>query len=321
MTTSLDELTAEQRDLRALARDVAEREIAPHAATWDRVPLALLRQLGELGLMGVCAPVEHGGVGADRLAYVLVLEELSRADAGVGVTVAVHTGAGILPVLAHGTPEQVERIVPPLAQGHELAAFAWTEPDAAGPGVRSEGGVLHGTLRRIANGAYARHVTVVAREGEQVSAFVTRAFRAVREGSSATADLVFDASPAQRLGEPGAGMRIVRATLEDGRIGIAAQAVGIAQAARDLADEGSACEPEIAAARALVWRAARLQDAGRPHGVEAVQAQRSALRVARHWTGAAIRALGGSAATAEGPRSELRRLAIARALLDDVDRP
>ena len=84
-------------------------------------------RLGELGLMGVCVPEEHGGAGADFLAYVLVLEELSRADAGVGVTVAVHTSAGTLPLLSHGTPEQVGRLVPPLAQGHELAAFALTE--------------------------------------------------------------------------------------------------------------------------------------------------------------------------------------------------
>jgi alkylation response protein AidB-like acyl-CoA dehydrogenase len=127
---SLHELTDEQREIRDLARRFADEEIAPHAGAWDRehrFPREVFEHLGELGLMGVCVPEEHGGSGADFLSYVLVLEELSRADAGVGVTVAVHTSAGTLPLLAHGTPEQVGRLVPPLAQGHELAAFALTE--------------------------------------------------------------------------------------------------------------------------------------------------------------------------------------------------
>jgi alkylation response protein AidB-like acyl-CoA dehydrogenase len=126
---SNQELTDEQREIRALARRFADREIAPRAAAWDRehrFPAEVFAALGELGLMGVCVPAEHGGAGADFLSYVLVLEELSRADAGVGVSVAVHTSAGTLPILAHGTEEQVARLVPPLAQGHELAAFALT---------------------------------------------------------------------------------------------------------------------------------------------------------------------------------------------------
>ncbi|MEA2283559.1 MAG: hypothetical protein QOK21_4166, partial [Solirubrobacteraceae bacterium] len=102
---SLAELSDEQREIRALARRVADERIAPHAAQWDRdhtFPRELFGALGELGLMGVCVPAEQGGAGADFLSYVLVLEELSRADAGVGVTVAVHTSACTLPLLAHG---------------------------------------------------------------------------------------------------------------------------------------------------------------------------------------------------------------------------
>ena len=102
---SLHELTDEQREIRDLARRFADERIAPHAPAWDRdhhFPRELFAALGELGLMGVCVPAEHGGAGADFLAYVLVLEELSRADAGVGVTVAVHTSACTLPLLAHG---------------------------------------------------------------------------------------------------------------------------------------------------------------------------------------------------------------------------
>ncbi|MGI8512782.1 MAG: acyl-CoA dehydrogenase family protein, partial [Solirubrobacteraceae bacterium] len=124
---SLSELTDTQRDTRELARRFADEVVAPGAAQWDRdhqFPAEIFKQLGELGLMGVCVPEDHGGAGADYLSYSLVLEELSRADAGVGVTVAVHTGAGTLPLLAHGSPAQASRLVPPLAQGLELAAFA-----------------------------------------------------------------------------------------------------------------------------------------------------------------------------------------------------
>ena len=101
---SLHELTPEQQEIRALTRRFADEKIAPHAAAWDRdhhFPRELFAELGELGLMGACVPVEQGGAGADFLAYIQVLEELSRADAGVGVTVAVHTSACTLPLLDH----------------------------------------------------------------------------------------------------------------------------------------------------------------------------------------------------------------------------
>ena len=137
---SLAELGDEQREIRDLARRFADQEIAPHAAAWDRehrFPREVLTALGELGLMGVCVPEAHGGAGADFLSYCLVLEELSRADAGLGVTVAVHIGAGTLPILRFGSREQVERLVPALAQGHELAAFALTESGAGSDAARS----------------------------------------------------------------------------------------------------------------------------------------------------------------------------------------
>src|SRR5215207_5790210 len=127
------ELTSDQREIQALTREFAAAEIEPHAAEWDRehrFPPELVAKLAELGLMGVCIPEDYGGAGADFLSYVLVLEELSRADAGVGVTVAVHTSACTLPILTWGTEEQRSRFVPPLARGEHLGAFALTEPEA-----------------------------------------------------------------------------------------------------------------------------------------------------------------------------------------------
>jgi alkylation response protein AidB-like acyl-CoA dehydrogenase len=377
------ELTDEQRAIRDLARRFAREEVAPDAAVWDReqrFPRELFAQLGELGLMGACVPVEHGGAGADFLSYVLAIEELARADAGVAVTLAVHVSAATLPLIAHGTAEQVERLVPPLAAGAELGAFALTEPgagsDAAALRTRADAdGRITGAKQWITNGSHADTLLVFAREqragapGEPargpISAFVVRGgaegFAVTREEeklglhSSSTADLVFEATPAERLGEPGAGMRIALSTLDGGRIGIAAQAVGIAQAALDLAVEHArqrhafgrpiggfqAIQQKLAemqtmteAARALTWRAARCKQAGKPHTVEGAQAKLLASRVAREVTGEAIQVLGGYGYTKELPAeryyrdakvteiyegtSEIQRLVIARALLGEA---
>ncbi len=344
---SATELTDEQREIRALARRFADEEIAPAASGWDRehtFPRELFGRLGELGLMGVCVPADHGGAGADFLSYVLVLEELSRADAGVGVTVAVHTGAGTLPLLAHGADEQIARLVPPLAQGHELAAFALTEPEAGSDASAlrtraDDDGRITGAKQWITNGSHAATFVVFAREGDgRISAFVVRrgadGFAATREeeklglNSSSTADLVLDGTPGERLGVAGEGMRIALSTLDGGRIGIAAQAVGIAQAALDLAaayagerrafgrpiggfgaiqQKLADMQTEIEAARALTWRAARLKAAGHPHTVEGAQAKLFASRVARQWTGEAIQVLGGYGYTREFPAERFYR--------------
>jgi alkylation response protein AidB-like acyl-CoA dehydrogenase len=356
--------------VRDLARRFAEERVAPHAARWDRehaFPADVLAELGELGLMGVCVPEEHGGAGADFLSYVLVLEELSRADAGVGVTVAVHTSACTLPLLAHGSP-----YVPALAAGEEIGAFALTEAgsgsDASAMRTRATDGRITGTKQWITNGSHAATFLVFAREGDRgISAFVVRAgaegFAVTREeekmglNSSSTADLAFEDTPGERLGEPGGGMRIALSTLDGGRIGIAAQAVGIAQAGLDVATayakERAAfggpiarfqaiqhkladMQTEIEAARALTWRAARLKQAGRPHTVEGAQAKLFASAVARRQTGEAIQVLGGYGYTKEFPAeryyrdakvteiyegtSEIQRLVIARALLGEAMR-
>src|SRR5579864_7745384 len=256
------ELSSEQKEIQELAREFAAGEIEPHAAEWDRehrFPRELFAKLADLGLMGVCVPEEYGGAGADFLSYVLVLEELSRADAGVGVTVAVHTSACTLPLLAHGNEEQRARFVPPLARGEAIGAFALTEPGAgsdAGALVtraeRADGGWRSsGRKQWITNGAFAGTFLVFARTDMQregargVSAFVldaehvevTREEEKLGLNSSSTSDIAIDAEvPADRLlGDENHGFRIAMSTLDGGRIGIGAQAVGIAQAAYDVA--------------------------------------------------------------------------------------
>jgi alkylation response protein AidB-like acyl-CoA dehydrogenase len=375
MTATVDELTDDQREIRDLARRFADEIVVPRAAEWDRerrFPKEIVSQLGELGLLGVCVPEELAGAGADFLAYALVIEEISRGDAGLGLTLAVHTSAGTLPIVAYGTEEQAQRLVPPLAQGHELAAFALTEPgagsDAAAIRTSAVDGRISGTKQWVTNGSHAHTFLVFAREGERISAFVVRRGAAgmavAREEekmglhSSSTADLTFDGTPGERLGQAGQGMRIALGTLDTGRIGIAAQALGIAQAALDLA-VGYAKErhtfgrpigahgaiqqkladmaTEVEAARGLVWRAARLKQAGAPHGVEGAQAKLFASGVARRVTGEAIQVLGGYGYTTGFPAeryyrdakvteiyegtSEIQRLVIARSLLGEAARP
>src|SRR3954452_12637150 len=182
-------LSDDQREIQGLARTFAEAEIEPHAAEWDRehgLPDEVVGKLAELGLMGVCVPDEHGGAGADFLSYILLLEELSRADAGVGVTVAVHTSAVTLPILMFGTEEQRARFVPPLARGEHLGAFALTEAEAGSDAgalrtkadAEGDGWRINGGKQWITNGRHAGTFLVFARTDQErpgsrgVSAFI-----------------------------------------------------------------------------------------------------------------------------------------------------
>ncbi len=375
------ELSPEQREIQALAREFADAEIVPHAAAWDRehrFPRELIGRLGELGLMGVCVPEDLGGAGADFLSYVLVLEELSRADAGIGVTVAVHTSATTLPIVRFGTDAQREELVPPLATGKGLGAFALTEAgsgsDARSLRARAEpdgdGWTLTGAKQWITNGAHAATVLVFARSDSGVSCFlvdggaeglqVTSEHSKLGLHSSSTTDLVLEGVrvPDDRLlGDEGKGFRIAMATLDGGRIGIAAQALGIAQAAfeaarayalerrqfgRRIAEFGAIQDKladmatEIDAARLLVYRAAWLRDRGEPHGEAGAKAKLFASAVARRQTGEAIQVLGGYGYTKEFPveryyrdakiteiyegTSEIQRLVIARSVLGLAER-
>jgi alkylation response protein AidB-like acyl-CoA dehydrogenase len=375
------ELTAEQREIQAVARDVARAEIEPHAAAWDRehgFPRELLATLGGLGLLGVCIPEAYGGAGADFVSYILVLEELSRADAGVGVTVAVHTSACTMPILQFGTDEQRSRFVPSLARGDSIGCFALTEPgagsDAGAIVTRAEraagGWHVIGAKQWITNAAFGGTVLLFARtdpetrsargissfvlDGEDVT--ITRTEEKLGLNSSATNDIAVDTVVGEDrlLGEEGHGFRIAMATLDGGRIGIAAQAVGIAQAAyevalryaqerqsfgRRIADHQAIqhklanMSMEIDAARLLVLRAAWLKANGRPHTEAGAKAKLFASEMARRQTAEAIQVLGGYGYTKEFPverfyrdakiteiyegTSEIQRLVIARQILGE----
>jgi alkylation response protein AidB-like acyl-CoA dehydrogenase len=379
------ELTQDQKEIQALTRDFAKAEIDPHAAQWDRdhhFPRDLFAKLAELGLMGACVPEEYGGAGVDFLSYILVLEELSRADAGVGVTVAVHTSAVTLPLLVYGTDEQKSRFVPPLARGEHLGAFALTEPEAGSDAgaVRTkaepsgDGWTITGAKQWITNGRYSGTFLTFARTDQStagargVSAFILDAdhVRVTRDeeklglNSSVTNDIVIEGAHVERdrlLHEENRGFRVAMTTLDGGRIGIAAQALGIAQAAYDVA-RAYALERrafghrigdfqeiqrklanmsmEIDAARLLVYRAAWLKQQGRPHTEEGAKAKLFASEMARRQTAEAIQVLGGYGYTKEFPveryyrdakiteiyegTSEIQRLVIARSILGLTER-
>jgi alkylation response protein AidB-like acyl-CoA dehydrogenase len=379
------DLSAEQREIQQLAREFADAEVRPHAAEWDRehhFPREVFAKIAELGLMGACVPEEYGGAGTDFLSYILVLEELSRADAGVGVTVAVHTSAVTLPILRFGTDEQRARWVPPLARGEHLGAFALTEPDSGSDAgsLRSraepegDGWTITASKQWITNAAAAGAVLLFARTdpathtARGISAFVldasqirvTRTEEKLGLNSSVTNDIVVEGAHVDRdrlLHEEGRGFRVAMATLDGGRIGIAAQALGIAQAAYDAAREYALerrqfghrigefqaiqhklanMSTEIDAARLLVYRAAWLKDNDQPHAEEGAKAKLFASETARRQTAEAIQIFGGYGYTKEFPveryyrdakiteiyegTSEIQRLVIARAILGLAER-
>ena len=373
------DLTPEQKEIQALTRDFVAAEIEPHATAWDRehtFPTGVYEKLADLGLMGVCVPEEYGGAGADFVAYMLVLEELSRGDAGVGVTVAVHTSAVTLPLLRFGTEEQRARFVPPLAGGDLIGAFALTETESgsdagalrASATREDDGWRISGAKQFISTAEYAGTFLFFARTDPDmpgsrgVSAFVldkehirvTGAEEKLGLNSSTTnsiaVDTVVDAD--RLLHEEGKGFRVALQTLDGGRIGIGAQAVGIAQAAYDVAREYAKerhafgrpigefqaiqhkladMSTEIDAARLLVHRAAWLKQNDMPHTEAGAKAKLFASEMARRHTGEAIQILGGYGYTKEFPveryyrdakiteiyegTSEIQRLVIARSIL------
>jgi butyryl-CoA dehydrogenase len=371
-------LTDEQRMLRDTAREFAQRELAPHAAEWDRearFPAEALAELGRLGFMGMLVPPEYGGAGADHVGYALALEEIAAGDGSVSTILSVHNSVGCLPVLRYGSEEQKRRFLVPMARGDTLAAFALTEPQAGSDAAaiktraRRHGNrwVVNGTKQFITSGANAQVAIVFAvtdpiagRKG--ISAFIVPTsipgYRVARlehklgQRASDTAQLVFEEmelTPDLLLGTEGGGYSIALANLEGGRIGIAAQALGMARSAYEaalayahdretfgqkiikhqavafrLADMATG----LAAARGLILDAAERRDAGEPCLQEAAMAKLFASEMAERVCSDAIQIHGGYGYLADFPveriyrvvrvcqiyegTSEIQRLVIAR---------
>lgn len=318
-----DQLPDDVQDIRNLARDFARAEILPGAGERDKThefPTALVQQLGEMGFMGIFAPEEYGGVGMSTLAYVNALEEVCYADAGVGVIMSVNNSLAGWPILAFGTHEQKEKYLAPIASGEKVGCYGLTEPEAGSDAgaqrtraKKVDGGyVLNGTKIWITNGPQAdicvtyanldpdqRHRTVCAfivdtsSEGFSVGKVEDK----MGIACSGTSELVYEdlfVPEENLLHVENEGFKVAMATLDGGRIGIAAQALGIAQRAFDLSVEHAKTRiafgkpiatkqaiqwkladmaTRIEAARLLVWKAAALRDRYKGEGLKIMQAK------------------------------------------------
>lgn len=345
------ELSEEQLLIQAMVREFAAAEVAPIAAEIDRnhrFPEELIPKMAALGLMGVPFPEELGGAGADYVSFTIVVEELARVCASTSVIVAAHAGLAAYPIFTYGTPEQKEKYGRSLASGEKLGAFAITEPGAgtdAGGGkttavLDGDAYVLNGSKIFITNGGYADVYVVTAMTDRErgtrgISAFIvekdTPGFtvgereRKLGIRASSTTPLYFSDCRIPKdalLGKEGKGYMMAMETFDGGRVGVAAQAVGIAQASLDasiayakervqfgkpistfeaiqwmIADMAT----DIDAARLLVYRAAWLKDNGLRFGHEASMAKLFASEMATRAAGKAIQIHGGYGFTESYP--------------------
>ncbi|MBI3805449.1 MAG: acyl-CoA dehydrogenase [Nitrospirae bacterium] len=376
--------TEEQQMVVETIKLFIEKEVAPVAAKMDAAsefPHALVKALGEMGLMGAFIPVEEGGSGMDLLTYILAMEEVSKAWASLGVIMTVNNSLACDPIHRFGNPAQKQKYLAPLAQGRLLGCYALTEPgagsDAGGIATRArrDGGhyLLNGTKLFITNGKQADVAIVYAvtdptRGKKGISAFIVeKAFPGFHVGKiedkmglrgSDTAELIFQECrvPAENLlGVENEGFKIALSTLDGGRIGIAAQALGIAQGALDAAvayakerkqfgrpiAEFQAIQSmladmktEIDAARLLTHRAAWMRQQGRPVTAWAAQAKLYASEMANRVAYKAVQIFGGYGFIKEFPverfyrdarittlyegTSEVQRMVIARHLMQSV---
>ena len=337
------DLTDEQRMIQQVARDFAEKEVRPIAEAIDRearFPLATVRRMGELGLMGIAVPEAWEGSGGDTVAYAVALEEVSRGCASHGAIMSVNNSLYCEPVARFGADEQKRRFLSPFAAGKKLGCFSLTEPEAGSDATnqstlaRRDGGayVLEGRKIFVTNGREADAVLVFAQTDRAkahhgISAFLvdkgTAGLTVVKTEeklgirASDTAELLFEGCRVpldQRLGDEGQGFKIAMTTLDGGRIGIAAQAVGIAVAAYEaaltyarerksfgvpigqhqmvqwmLADMATGIE----AARLLTLRAASLKDRGEAYGPQAAMAKLFASEMAMRVATDAVQIHGG----------------------------
>lgn len=374
-------LDSDQLQLQQALRAFCEGQIAPHAAQRDldaKFEESLYPALGEMGLFGLYVPTEFGGAGLDVVSYVVAIEELARACAATAILVSAHHSLCVDPILQFGTDDQKRRFLPKLCTGEWIGCFSLTEPGSGSDAgaarcmavERPDGWHINGTKCFVTNGVEARVIVLFAVTDPQqprrrLSAFIVdKNAPGVRVGkvekklgirASTTAELIFEDCLVARenlLGEPGRGLKIALSTLDGGRLGVAAQALGISQAALDASVAYSQTRHQfdrpisafqaiqwkladmqagIAAARLLVQRGAWLKQSKRPYEAEAAMAKLFASELSSRVTNAAVQVFGGYGYICDYPverylrdakitelyegTSEIQRLVIARRLL------
>ena len=336
-------LTDEQAMVRDTARDFAQERLKPFAAEWEKakaIPRGVLGAMGDLGFLGMVVPEDWGGAAVDTVSYATALEEIAAGNGAVSTVMSVHNSVGCAPILRFGSPEQKERFLRPMAAGSMIGAFCLTEPEAGSDASalrtrarRAEGGwVFSGTKQFITSGRSADVAIVFAVSDPEagkrgITAFivptaspgytVARIEDKLGQHASDTAQIVFEdlfVPDENRLGGEGEGYRIALANLEGGRIGIAAQSVGMARAAYEAAlayaqERKSFGQPimahqavafrladmatQIECARQMVLHAAALRDAGQPCLKEAAMAKLVASEAAERVCSDAIQVHGG----------------------------
>lgn len=350
-------LTEQQKMMQKLFREIAQNEVKENAADVDekeRFPKENVEVMRQSKMLGIPYPREYGGAGADYLSYILAVEELSKTCATTGVVLSAHTSLGTWPIAQYGTPEQKEKYLRPLASGEKLGAFGLTEPnagtDAAGQQTTAvkdgDDYIINGTKIFITNAGEADvyiifAMTDKAKGTRGISAFIlekdtpgfTIGLHEKKLGirGSATSELIFNNVRVPKenlLGKEGQGFKIAMSTLDGGRIGIAAQALGIAQGAidevipyvkarkqfgRPIAKfqntqfQLANMQTQVDAARMLVYRAAMAKENGEPYTVLAAEAKLFAAEVAMDVTTKAIQLMGGYGYTRDLPVERMFR--------------
>ncbi len=342
-----------------MIREFAEKEVKPLAAEIDeeeRFPVETVKKMAEIGIMGIPIPKEYGGAGGDNLMYSMAVEELSRVCGTTGVVVSAHTSLGAWPILGFGTEEQKQKFLPPMARGEKIGAFGLTEPnagtDAAGQqttavlDAETNEWIINGSKIFITNAGYAQVYVIFAMTDKSkglkgITAFIieegTPGFTIGKKEKklgikgSATCELIFENARIPKeniLGKEGQGFKVAMMTLDGGRIGIASQALGLAQGAldetvaytkerkqfgRSLAKfqntqfQMADMEVKVEASRLLVYKAACKKDAKQPYSVDAARAKLFAAETAMEVTTKAVQYHGGYGYTREYPVERMMR--------------
>ena len=352
------QLTKEQEFVRKMVREFATNEVEPLAADIDkehRFPMETVEKMAKYGMMGIPFPTEYGGAGGDEISYAICVEELARVCASTAVIVSAHTSLCCWPIYTYGTEEQKQKYLPDLLSGKKIGAFGLTEPnagtDAGGQQTRAvkdgKNWVLNGSKVFITNGGYASTFVVMAMTDKKksthggISAFIVekddegftigKTEDKMGIHASSTTELIFQncVIPEDRiLGEVGDGFKVALSTLDGGRIGIASQALGIAQGAFDvtvdymkarkqfgkklsqmeaLQFEMASLKTQIEAARLLVYRAAFLEDQHADYGEASAMAKLYAAETAMKVTTKCVQFHGGYGYTADYPVERMMR--------------